>query len=395
MFKKPNIESNNMRGFKIKLYPTDEQKKIFLMHMNLFRYVYNWGLEQSQKYYMENNEYIGKANLQKLLSEYRNKTPWMQDLPLHSARLALDHLDFAYKKFFSHEARFPKFKSRKTCVQKVHYRNESYAFNIDSNSVRISGFGRGERILCKSHNIPDPIYSGYYNCTVTFDGIDFWLSVNTEIDTSALECNNLIDESIGIDLGIRKFAQLSNGIVYQRPKILNTIDKRIRKQQSRLSKMRNRRYKTSKQTRTKFEDIPCTKNELKLKDQNIKLRIRRKNITRSFLHQTTTEIANMYPSRFVVEDLNVSEFIRNSKKNNSKSEIYHSMWYKFREYLTYKSISRGIEFVVADRNFPSSQICSCCGFIKKSSYRTHICPVCGLRIDRDLNAAINLSKYYA
>lgn len=65
MFKKPNIESNNMRGFKIKLYPTDEQKKIFLMHMNLFRYVYNWGLEQSQKYYMENNEYIGKANLQK------------------------------------------------------------------------------------------------------------------------------------------------------------------------------------------------------------------------------------------------------------------------------------------------------------------------------------------
>ena len=128
MFKKPNINSKNIRGFKAKLYPTDEQKKTFLIHMNLFRYIYNWGLEQSQKYYVENNEYIGKARLQKLLSEYRNNTPWMQDLPLHSARLALDHLDFAYKRFFKNEARFPKFKSRKTCILKVHYRNSYKGF---------------------------------------------------------------------------------------------------------------------------------------------------------------------------------------------------------------------------------------------------------------------------
>ena len=393
MFKKPNISSENIRGFKIKLYPTDNQKQVFLSHMNLFRFIYNWGLERSQEYYAEYGEYIGKAKLQKLLSEFRNNNSWMQNIPLHSARLALDHLDFAYKKFFKHEAKFPKFKSKKSCIQKVHYRNESYAFNLDSNSVRISGFGREERILCKSHNIPPPNISGYYNCTVTFDGIDFWLSVNTEVDRSYLKDDLLSEESIGIDLGIHKFAQLSNGIVYQRPKILKTIDKRIRKQQSRLSKMKRRRYITAKQTITKFEDIPCTKNELKLQDQNIKLRIRRKNIMRSFLHQTTTEIANMRPKRIVVEDLNVSEFIRHSKNMNNKEEIYHAMWYKFREYLTYKSIERGIEFIVADKHFPSSQICSNCGSIKKSSYRTHICDVCGLRIDRDLNAAINLSRY--
>ena len=393
MFKKPNIISQNVRGFKVKLYPTDNQKQIFLNHMDLFRFIYNWGLEKSQEYYKEHGEYIGKVRLQKLLSEYRNNTPWLKNIPLHSARLALEHLDFAYKGFFKNETRFPRFKSKKSCIRKVHYRNETYAFNFDDNSVRISGFGREERILCKSHNVPPPIISGYYNCTVTFDGIDFWLSVNTEVDRSYLKDEELSEESIGIDLGICKFAQLSNGIVYQRPKILNTIDKRIRKQQSRLSKMRRKRYDTAKQTITKFEDIPCTKNELKLIDQNIKLRIRRKNIMRSFLHQTTTEIANMRPKRIVVEDLNVSEFIRKSKKMNNKTEIYHSMWYKFREYLTYKSIERGIEFIVADRNFPSSQICSNCGSIKKSSYRTHICPVCGLRIDRDLNAAINLSRY--
>ena len=393
MFKKPNILSENIRGFRVKLYPTDDQKQIFLNHMNLFRFIYNWGLERSQEYYTNHGEYIGKAKLQKLLSEFRNNNPWLQDIPLHSARLALDHLDFAYKKFFKNEARFPRFKSKKSCIQKVHYRNEIYAFNFNTNSVRISGFGREERIICKSHNVPPLCNSGYYNCTVTFDGIDFWLSVNTEVDRSYLKNEELLEESIGIDLGIRKFAQLSNGIVYQRPKILNAIDKRIKKQQSRLSKMRNKRCTISKQTITKFEDIPCTKNELKLKDKNIKLRIRRKNIIRSFIHKTTTEIANMRPIRIVVEDLKVSEFIRNSKKINNKTEIYHSMWYKFREYLTYKSLERGIEFAVADRNFPSSQICSNCGNIKKSSYRTHICPVCGLRIDRDLNAAINLSKY--
>ena len=357
--------------------------------MNLFRYVYNWGLETSQKYYIEHGTYIGKSELLRQLSEYRNTTSWMKDIPLHSARLALDHLDFAYKKFFKGEARFPRFKSKKVTKMKVHYRNESYAFNFDETSVRIPGFSRNERILCKSHNIPKS-ESGYYSCTVTFDGLNYWLSVNSErnIDYSNYEHSN---ESLGIDVGFRKFAQLSNGTVYTAPKIIKTLDKRIRKQQSRLSKMKKRRLDIAKQVITKLEEIPCTKNEAKLKDQNLKLRIRRANIMNSFIHQTSTEIVNTFPKRIVMEDIKIMQMIK--QRLNNRDSIMHSMWYKFREYVSYKAKARNIEFVLADPHFPSSQICSNCGSIKKTGYKFYICPVCGLKMDRDLNAAINLSRY--
>lgn len=392
MYKKININSNNVRGFKVKLYPTDEQKSILQIHMSLFRFVYNWALNESNNYFNENKVYIGKTELMKRFAELRNQTEWLQDIPLHSARLAIAHLDFGYKKFFKHDARHPRFKSKKNIVQKVHYRNESYAFNLDDNSVRIPGFKRGERILCKNHNIP-PSSSGYYNCTITFDGINYWLSVNTEIDLS----NKLIQsseyqEAIGIDVGIKKFAQLSDGTVYQPPKILKTIDKRVRKQQSRLSKMKNRRIIKARQEKTNLDEIPLTKNEAKLQEDNINLRIRRKNIMKSFLHQSTSEIANKYPSRIVMENLDISSFINRKSKKNNKSDIYHANWYKFREILKYKSEERGIDFILADRCFPSSQICSNCGNIRKTSNREYICHECGFRIDRDLNAAINLSR---
>ena len=144
----------------------------------MFRYVYNWGLSLSQKYYNDYKKYIGIDKLFKYLSEFRNSNEWMKDIPLHSARLALIHLDFAFKKFFKHEGGFPKYKSKKYSKKCIHYRNESYAFNFDETSVRISGFKRGERILCKNHNIPSNIEK-FYSCTITFDGINYWISANS------------------------------------------------------------------------------------------------------------------------------------------------------------------------------------------------------------------------
>ena len=237
MYKKLNLDSDSVRGFKIKLYPTEEQKKIFNTHMNLFRFVYNWGLNIVQEYYSENKEYIGKDKLFKKLSDFRNANEWMKDIPLHSARLALSHLDYAYKKFFKGEAKFPKYKSKKYSKKCIHYRNEIYAFNFDDYSVRIPGLPSRERVLCKSHNVPFDV-DRYYSCTITFDGRDYWLSANAQVESDKFE-HSKSDDSIGIDLGIRKFAHLSNDKIYQMPKILKTLDKRQRREQSRLHKMRN------------------------------------------------------------------------------------------------------------------------------------------------------------
>lgn len=394
IYKKPSITSSNMRGYKIKLYPSESQKEILNEHINLFRYAYNWALNESIEFYKENKSYIGKTELMKRFSIMRNNNEWMQKLPLHSGRLAIEHLDFAYKKFFKGLAHFPVYKSKKYSKKCVHYRNESYAFNFTEDSVRISGFARNERILCKTHNIP-PSKSGYYNCTITFDGINYWLSVNVEnVDINPdYYTDKLTDESIGIDLGIRKFAQLSNGMAYHHPKKLKVLDKRQRKEQSRLIKMRNTRLDIANKAKIKLEDVPLTKNEQKLKIKNMKTKLKQKNIRNSFIHQTTTEIVKLLPERIVIEDLNVSEFKR--QKINNRDAIAHSMWYKFRECLSYKCYERNINLVVADRSFPLSQLCSRCGFRKKTSYREFICPNCGLRIDRDLNASINLSMYNA
>ena len=206
--------------------------------------------------------------------------------------------------------------------------------------------------------------------------------------------NFTYNKSIGIDLGIKKYAQLSDGTEYHLPRSISVLEKRKRKQQSRLDNMRKRRLITAKRTKTKFEEIPFTKNEAKLRNLNRKTFIRLINIKTSYIHQITTEIANLYPHRIVLEDLNITDMVH---QLSNRDDIFHSLWYKFREILTYKAYNRGIDIVLADRNFASSQICSTCGNVRKQSNRNrmYICHKCGTRIDRDLNAAINLSRYNA
>ena len=396
MYKKLCIDSDKMRGYKIKLYPTKEQASVLNEHINLFRYVYNWGLSECKKFYDEHGTYIGKSLLFTKLSEFRNDNDWMKQIPLHSARLALQHLDYAFKEFFKGRNRYPRFKSKKYSKKCVHYRNEIYAFNFTENSVRIPGFPISERIECKSHNVPLDV-DRYYSCTITFDGINYWLSVNVERDELNYhnnEYNTNDNVSLGIDLGIKKFAQLSNGDYYKSPSILKVLDKRQRRQQSKLRRMLNRRIIKSKRTKTKFEDVPMTKNEERLKIENNKTRIRMKNIRHSFIHDITSKIVHMGYNRIVIEDLEISRFIHERPINNVH-EITHSMWYKFREVLTYKARNNCISLVVANNQFPSSQICSNCGHRRKQSNRDrkYICHECGLIIDRDLNAALNLSQY--
>ena len=117
------------------------------------------------------------------------------------------------------------------------------------------------------------------------------------------------------------------------------------------------------------------------------------NIRDNYIHQVTAEIVNMLPKRIVIEDLEVSKMLKDKRLSE---EIIEQCFYKFREYLTYKCEEKGIELVVADKYYPSSKTCSCCGNIKKNlklSDRAYVCDKCGLIIDRDINAAINLMNY--
>lgn len=387
------------KGYKIKLYPTEEQKLFLNRQIELFRYVYNWAIQKEKEQYNDyingqtSKSFLGVLDLYSLLRDERNSHEWLKEIPTHTAKEAIRNALSAFNKFFKKICRFPKFKSKKTAKKSFQVRNESNAFYFDGKYLRISGLKFGDKILCKTHNIPIGENVRYYRCTISFDGYNYWLSLNTEKDTSYLKEveTEYSHTSIGIDIGFRKLAQLSTGQAYYHPD-MHILERRKRLQQSRLSKMRNKRIKESIKARTKLEEIPVSANEKKLQYQYYKTRTRIKNIHLSNYHKITTEIANMYPDRIVMEDLNLKGL--RSRKNKASTNMSSTPLYLVREFLTYKCKDRGIELIFADKFFPSTKLCSGCGSkYNIGSSKIYRCPSCGLVIDRDINASINLSRY--
>lgn len=387
------VDPSTIRRQRIKIYPTESQKKFINRQISLFRFVYNWALNLEIENRKEGKPFIHKIEMNKRFAEFRNQNEWVKEIPVNTAREAIANLMVAYNKFFNKRARFPRFKSKKKSKQSFQVRNDPFAFYFRDDYVKISGLERHERILCKSHHIPKEGVR-YYKPSIEFDGYNYWLSVGVSMNRSHLKYHPENSEykgmSIGIDLGINKTAQLSDGTVYDLPD-LHVLEKRRKRLKSKLDKSLHNRVVLSKRAKTKLEDIPISKNELKRKKQFFDLCRRMTNIRHSFVSNMTNDIVNKYPDRIVIEDLNVEGMI----KNKIVGKLHNgSQFYLIRTQLKYKCAERDIKLVVASRSFPSSQLCSNCGHRYKIKYsRTYKCPSCGLIIDRDLNAAINLSKY--
>ena len=197
----------------------------------------------------------------------------------------------------------------------------------------------------------------------------------------------LTDVSLGIDLGLKELAICSNGKVYKninKSYVVRKIEKRLK----RLQKQVSRKYEQNK----KGKEYVKTKNIIKLEKQIQQVYRRLANIRSNYLHKTTTSIVKTKPYRVVIEDLNVKGMMKNKHLSDA---IRKQGFYEFKRQLEYKCKFRGIQLVVADRFYPSSKTCSQCGEIKKDlklKDRVYKCS-CGLSIDRDLNASINLSRY--
>lgn len=346
----------------------------------------------------ETGLFVSLPSVVKELLSLRNSEEysWLKEMPSHTCREALLQCDKAWDNFFKHRARHPRYKSKKLSksIQSFHFDNDRNGFYFKDGYVRIPGLpGRGSKIQCKS--LPFPEDSLMYKPGIIYDGIDFWLTAEVEIDRSYLKDVEKTDEVLGIDVGCANLAYVSDGTYYKPPKLRRLLKQKSRNSR-RLSKMLNTRIAQSRKARTKLDEVPMTKNEQKLylKQRGVLKRI--SNIKTTYAHTITTEIANKYPSMIVVEDLDIRGMM-SKKFHKDKDQIYsemYGMWAKIRDYLKYKSEERGITFVLAERGFPSSQICSRCGAIHKpgGTQRTYHCS-CGLSIDRDLNAAINLSHY--
>ena len=224
----------------------------------------------------------------------------------------------------------------------------------------------------------------YLNPRFTFDGLYWYISVGIEVDDNIIIPSN---EGIGIDLGIKDLAVCSDGNTYTNINKTQKVRK-IEKKKRRLQRSISRRYEKNK----KGDRYCKTSNIIKREKEFLKVMKRLTNIRQNYLHQTTSEIIKRKPSFICIEDLNVSGMMKN--KHLSKT-IQQQGFYEFRRQIAYKCKWNNILLVIADRFFPSSKLCSCCGKIKKDlklADRVYKCK-CGNVIDRDFQASLNLKQY--
>ena len=296
----------------------------------------------------------------------------------------------ALQRYFKGLSGKPKFKSK-------HKDRPSFYVNYESLSRKQGGF-QGEKIgfVKTSEALPKLNKNEKYsNQRITFNGKYWYLSVGYEVQENTVE---LTDESLGIDLGVKDLAICSNGKVYKninKTQRVKKLEKKLKREQRKLSRKIENNIQSYKSNRNPIYKRPLKECQNVQKQNRLIRNIHRKlaNIRQNYLHQTTTEIVKTKPSRIVMESLNVSEMMKN--KHLSKA-IQQQKFYEFKRQIEYKSKLNGIEFIQVDKFYPSSKTCSCCGNIKKDlklSDRMYKCDVCGLVIDRDYNASINLANY--
>ena len=368
-----------MKTYKVKLKLNNKQKTRLFRNASVSRFAYNLTIELQEENYKKANKFLSDSEIREIITKRKqNDLAWLYDYNCDIVKQAVKDACKAYKKFFNKKAKKPRFHSKKN--SRTSFYADGWKLKIENGYVKIPLCTKIK--LYEKDYIPEGL--NYQNPRITFDGIDWWLSVGLPVKTEQYE---LTDEIIGIDLGLKELATCSNGMVFHNVAKSNgyqKVNKSLKQKQRQIS----RKYEMSKQS-GKFIR---TKNINKLERRIQKKRIKLDNIKKDYFHKSSTALVRTKPKAIVLEDLNVAGMRKNKHLSRSLQETSIST---FKQMLISKAESHGIEVVLADRFYPSSQICSHCGSRRsiKLSERTYKCPVCGLEIDRDLNASINLKHY--
>ena len=372
-----------IKGFKVRLIPTEEQKTYFEKASGTARWVYNWALNRKLEEYYTNQNNISSNDLGKELTVLKNTThPWISEVAYAGSQVAIRDLDKAFLNFYKGRAQEPKFKTKRKSKKSFYCSN--IKFTKENKGVHIEKLG-----VVQLGN--DAKRSNLYyltlnkktilNARVSFDGVYWYLSFVVEIPKQKV---NLTQEIIGIDLGIKDTAICSNGITYKN--INKGVDiKKLEKRKKRLQRQLSRKYEMNKQGNKYVK----TKNIIKLEKKILKLDRHISNIRNNYNHHISSEIVKTKPSMIVIENLNIKGMMKN--RHLSKA-IQQQLLYGLTQMIKYKAEWQGTKFHQVSRNYKSTQTCSDCNHTQKMplNKRVYECPICGLSLDRDLNASYNL-----
>lgn len=390
-----------IKSYKIRLKPTEEQEILFKKSVGVRRFIYNWCIEQE----LNSNKFIPIGELRKRITVMKKQEAYkfLNEVSCNVIKQSARDLSTAYTNYFNLVRQKDYIRYSKKTIQKAKRRNkiltvyESYgypnfkkkgehnSFYVNYESMKKTADGvQCEKLGHIKTSEPLPkIKDGYYvKPSIVYDNKYWYIKFGVRMDIEDPKDNT--GEIVGVDLGIKNLATCSNGMVFENINKTNRV-KRIEKRLKRLQRKSSRKQRLNRNNETK--------NNNKIKKQIALLYRKLTNIREDYTFQKINTLVRTKPKRIIVEDLNIRGLMKN--KYLSKA-IAEQRFYRFLEILEFKCKINFIDFVKADRFYPSSKLCSCCGNIKKDlklKDRIYKCECCGLVIDRDLNASINLANY--
>ena len=373
-----------LKSFKTEINPTEEQKVRIRKTIGTCRFIYNFYLAHNKELHESGKKFMSSSQFRVWLNnEYLPSHPeysWIKEAYSKSVTQAVNDGQTAFTRFFNHKSAFPKFKKKGRSDVKMYFvKNNPKDCKCERHRLNIPTLG-WVRIKEKGY-IPITkdgwkIRSG----TVSIKAGRYYVSVLVEIPDTKIANNS--NGGIGIDLGLKDLAIVSNGKTYKninKSTRIKKLEKKLRREQRCLS----RKYENLKKGESTQKNIQ----KQKLKVQRLHHKI--DNIRTDYINKSIAEIVKNKPSYITIENLNVSGMMKNSHLSKA---VASQKFYEFRTKLKAKCDENGIELRVVDRWYPSSKICHCCGAIKKDlklSDRIYRCD-CGYVEDRDFNAALNL-----
>ena len=378
------------RAYKIEINPTDDQKSKIHQTIGVSRFIYNFYIAHNKEIYEREGKFVSGMDFSKWLNnEYipNNKDmKWIKEVSSKATKQAIMNGDKAFRDFFKKAKGFPRFKKKKNQDVKAYFpKNNKTDWTLERHKVKIPTLGW---VRLKEFGYI-PVNSIVKSGTVSQKADRYYVSILVE--ETYIKISNPNNEGLGIDLGIKEFAICSNGNKFKninKTSTVKKIEKKLKREQRKLSrkyeslKIRNKNIKEGRATRQNIQ-----KQVVKVQ----RLHQRLANIRTDYINKTVFSIVKQKPSYITIEDLAVSNMMKN--KHLSKA-ISSQKFFEFKTKLMSKCKQNNIELRIVDRFYPSSKTCSNCGEIKQDLKLSDIiykCD-CGLTIDRDLNSSINLKN---